>query len=436
MNLFTRQVPARTWLIIPLLALLLTACNLAATPSPAPSTAEPAPGEGRLVVTWVDSGNLMVWRSSEATPRRIASGAVVRPFLSPDGGHIAFTRGPQGNALSLWAADADGVAERELVGPEALAIDGDAAQVRRHIGQVAWLDARTVLFNTLLVPQFPAPGGSKADDLWRADAITGQAARLLPDGQGGDFAISPDGVWIALVTPGAYAGAPGLIRLTTARGEAVADLLRFDAASTASEYAFYPRPHWLPDSSALLVAIPDPDLVYPSQAGETPRTAALWRVDTAGVARQIGAVPASFFGLPRWSPDGAWMTYLEQVGAVTDNALALILARGDGSQPERIVTGSAGALEPPAWHPERAVFTYTSGAPGEVWLGSPDAPPTRFPAGGQPAFALIWVDATAAIYASAPGGPYELRLFDRDNTPALIAVVQGSFPAFDAVRAP
>ncbi len=418
------------------LALLLVACNLTAlppaTPSPAPAS---TPGAGRLVVAWVDAGNLMVWRSGEQAPRRIASGGVVQPYLSPDGRYVAFTRGPQGNALALWLADVEGLTERELVGPDDLAPSGDAQGYARHVGQVGWLDGQTVLFNTRFVPQVPAPGGGKADDLWRGSALTHTASRLLPDGQGGDFAISPDGAWVALVTPGHYQAAQGLIRLTDAQGQAVTDMLRFDAVGTASEYAFYPRPHWLPSSTALLVAIPHPDLVYATQPGQASRSVALWRLGIGGGAIQSGAVPASFFGLPRWSPDGEWMTYLETVGEPADNTLALVLARGDGSQPTQLLTAPVGALEPPQW--SAAGYFYTYGAPGEAWLGRPGLAAARFPGEGEPVFALAWADAVTALYASAPGSPYELRLYDLEAASlAAIATVSGGPPAFDARRVP
>ncbi len=419
------------------LLLILAACAPAPTPTPSPTHA-PTPSAGRLSAVWVDGGNLLVWRTGEDFPRRIASGAVIQPRLNPDGSRVAFTRGPRGSALSLWVADLDGVAERELAGPDRLAVDLDTSQSSRQIGQVAWLDPHTLFFNTLIVPTTAGPGGGKADDLWRADAQTGAVTRLLADGQGGDFAISPDGAALALVTPGFYGAAQGLIRLVDPQGQPLAELLSFEAVSTASEYAFYPNPHWLPDSSALLVAIPDRDLIYPPGAGETPRLAALWRLEPDGPATQIGGVPATFFGLPRWSPDGAWLTYLQQEGDPAENRLTLVLAQGDGTQPTPIVSGAVGALEPPLWDGDG--FTYTFGAPGQVWRVQPGRPPVPF-AGGDPAFALRWADATAAVYASAATTPYELRLFDLDNPiPAMIAAVggaaEGGFPAFDALRTP
>jgi dipeptidyl aminopeptidase/acylaminoacyl peptidase len=431
------RLPRTVCGLIALLLIGLAGCNLTAPPTatPVPPTSPPATSPAQqLAAAWVDGGNLLVWQTGDEYARRIAAGTVIRPLISPDGQRVAFTRGPQGNALALWVTDVTGVAAQELAGPPDLTIDIDASQFTRQIGQVAWLDASTILFNTLIVPAGPNPGGGKADDLWRVDLLDGSVRRLLPDGQGGDFAISPDGTYLALVTPGRYGQTPGQIRLTTAQGEAEATLLSFEAVSTASEYAFYPDLHWRPDSSELLTAIPDPDLVYPPAAGDSPRTAALWRLGVDGSAAQIGAVPAAFFGLPQWSPEGEWLTYLQQIGDPADNTLGLMLADGSGGSAEQLATGQAGAISPPRW--SDAGYTYTLGSPGEVWLSAPGFAARRFPAAGEPVYHLQWAGVNTAAYASAPGAPCEIRVVNlNDPTPAVIGTINtGGAPIFDVYQ--
>ena len=95
---------------------------------------------------------------------------------------------------------------RELVSPQSL---GDQT---RYALDFAWLDDNTLLFNTyhynpkLLVQQ------QFADDLWSIVVNSGKPTRLLEDGQGGAFTISPDQTHIALVRPGDFAShAPGVI---------------------------------------------------------------------------------------------------------------------------------------------------------------------------------------------------------------------------------
>jgi hypothetical protein len=416
--------------------LFAAACNFpaASTATPTPTAAAVGAAPDQLATAWVDGGNLYVWRTGEGIPRRIASGAVIRPILSPDGAYVAFTRGPQGRPISLWIAELDGSVGHEVAGTSLLAEGIDTAEYLRQINQVAWLDAQTVLFNTQIMPLVSGPGG-KADDLWRVDAITRETERLLPDGQGGDFTISPDGQLVALVTPGFYSESPGHIRLITPQGDSVADLMAFDAVATASEYAFYPRLHWLEDSAALLTAIPDPDQVYSINPGAPLRMTALWRLTTAGDVAPIGEVPAQFFGLPHWSPDSQWIAYLEQVGNPEDNSLRLMLAGQDGTGAAEVVRGSAGVLSPPAW--SAAGFSFIYHEPGETWLGMPGSPPARFPQADEPAFGLLWADTTTAVYASAYVAPCELRAFELSNpTPAVIATIASGPPVFDAIRLP
>lgn len=429
-------MPTRPALLMTLALLLaLGGCNLpAASPTATPVPPQTPPPTARLIAVWADGGNLLAWRTGDDLPRRIAAGGVIQPWLSPDGQQVAFTRGPGGAATSLWVADVGGVAERQLAGPDTLS-SATPAGVRREIGQVAWAGPDTLYFNTVFIPVEPMPASGKAADLWRADTRRGIVTRLLEDGAGGDFALSPDGSQIALVWPGFYGHEPGRIWLAGLDGAPQRDLLSFEAVATASEYAFYPALHWLPDSRALLTAIPEPDLIYPAVEGAGPRLASLWRLSVTGDPQQLNALPASFFGLPRWSPDGAWLTLLEIVGPREDNQVRLVLAAGDGGNPVSILESSVGVLEAPRW--SAAGYTYAAPAPGELWLGIPGLPPARIPSAQEPAFAPRWADASLLVYASAPAPPYELRAFDRDSgVITAIATAGASPPAFDALRLP
>ncbi|MFN8563971.1 MAG: hypothetical protein U0703_20665 [Anaerolineae bacterium] len=117
---------------------------LRATATPQPTATEPpAPV---LTVVWTQGdGNLLAWREDDPTPRQIASGGVICPYLSPDGEHVAFTRGAQGDAISLWAVGVDGTGERELVAPGVIPSIRDG---HPQIDRVAWLDDQTVYFDT------------------------------------------------------------------------------------------------------------------------------------------------------------------------------------------------------------------------------------------------------------------------------------------------
>ena len=421
-------------LIATLALLALGGCNLPATsrPTPTPIPPQPTARTALLTAAWVDAGNLLVWRTGDDLPRRIAASGVIQPWISPDGTQVAFTRGPQGQPDSLWIADVQGVAERQLAGPQTFSAPEG---LRRAIGQVAWVETDTLRFNTVLLPTEPGPGGGKADDLWHADTRATTITRLLADGAGGDFALSPDGTRLALVQPGFYGQTQGRIWLAALDGSPLSDLLTFDAPATASEYSFYPALQWLADSSALLTALPEPDHIYPPAEDAPPRLATLWRLPVEGDAVRLSALPASFFGLPRWSPDGAWLTYLEAVGPREANQLQLMLAAGDGSGATPLLEGPIGALEAPVWI--AAGYTYTAPEPGNLWLGVPGQPPSRLPSAQELAFYPRWADSSLLVYASAAVSPAELRAYDlATGLLTVIGEIAASTPVFDALRLP
>ncbi len=418
-----------------LFALLIAACtlNTASPDTPRPVTATPTltPDEVPLTVTWAVNGELFVWQSRDPFPRRVATGGAVGPVLSPDGAWAAYLRGP-GGSRALWLVDTAGANERQLVDAAAL-IPGDSG---RHIGQIDWSpDAQTLYFNTVTGSGINA---RPADDLWRVDRVGGVVERLLDDGTGGAITLSPDGTQIAFTAAGVYTqpgepqSAPGTIAVFTPATYERRALLEFPAVATASQWPWYPDLRWLPDGSALRAAIPDPDLVYGE--GQT----ALWALPVmAGEAVQIGAVDADFFGLPVFSADGAWITYLQRRADPAQTALTLMLARGDGTNATDYARGEVGSLSPAQWIAGGARFTFTSGAPGELYLGGPGASPVRFPAEGVPLHALAWANADTYVYVTVENGTVALwfGLLDVPVAPGRITTLPpGQSPAaLDAV---
>ena len=99
-------------LLLPLAACSLTTSRATQTPdmtsvpaTPFPGDAPDAPDSAPLIVAWAAGGDLFTWRSSDPMPRRIASGGVIRPFVSPDGAWVAYLRGPGGDPRDLWLSD-------------------------------------------------------------------------------------------------------------------------------------------------------------------------------------------------------------------------------------------------------------------------------------------------------------------------------------------
>jgi hypothetical protein len=410
-------MPYPNWIcaVLMLLLVVMSAQSQAVTPSAASST-----NLDKLRVTWVESGNLFTLMSG-LSPRLIASGNAVRPYIAPDGKHVAFTRGQGGLPETLWLADMDGQSVSELVILNDLADEGAPIL----IGQIDWLDNSVLYFNTARMGSL---GLERRDDLWRANIDTGEVTKLLSSDEGGAFSISPDRQHLALIQPGLYGETSGQIRFMDAQTDALHESLSYDAVSTGAEYRFYPEVFWEADSNAVRVAIPNKDLIYDEEAS-TPTV--LWRLPINGSSEQIGSVGASFFGLPRWSSDSAYLVYLRRVGSPTSNQFALMTASGSGENAVQYDSGAAGSFGMPNWLPDVLQFMYPQGEPNQYWLGSPDMPPQPLI---EPLLNPQFVDGTSMVYAAVSDSSVELRYLQLDNSASsLIATINGLEWIFDAL---
>lgn len=411
-----------TRVLLAILAWTLTACNLSAQTQSTSPTPPPATSSESLTVVWVEQGSLMAWQTGIGEARRIASGGVIFPYLAPDGQHVVFTRGPQATPETLWVVDILGTAEQELVPRgELRAFRGGEV----WINEVGWLDESVIYFNTVRRTE---NSRETQDDLYRANIRTREVALILPGTEGGAFSFSPDGQHIAVVYPGTYGRQDGRIRLIDPLVFENDSLLFFFGVSTASEYKFYPTIFWEPDSTAFRVAIPDGDLVY-DDVNAPPTT--LWRIGVDGERDNLGEVPASFFGQPRWSEDATTLTYLQRIGSADSNDFELIVADGDGQNPTVYANGQAGTLQAPRWIPGANRFAYAQGNPGEHWLGGVGLSPERLP---ESVFFPVFVDSQSYVYATSFGETFELR-YRRlgDSEATLVAMVNDGFSLFDAV---
>jgi hypothetical protein len=409
-------IPHLKWIC---LLLLLSCAALPVQSQDITPVSVPADVPAGLVVAWVDSGDLYI-RLREAAPKLLASGEVVRPYIAPDGKQVAFTRGQGGLPETLWVTDVDGQAVRELAVLENPADDIGTVV----IGQVDWLDESTLYFNTAHLGSL---GPERQDDLWHINIEMSEVTMLLPAGEGGAFSLSPDRQHLALIQPGLYGETQGHIRLMDTQTNGLQAGLSFDAVSTGAEYRFYPEVFWEADNRAIRVAIPDKDLIY---AEETSPPTALWRVPVEGSPEQIGSVEASFFGLPRWSDDGANMVYLTRKGSPASNQFDLMSAGSSGENAVLYDTGAAGSFGMPTWIPDATQFIYPQGKPNQYWLGSPDTPPRPL------AERLVnpqFVDSTRIVYAAVSGSAAELRYLQLDNGAfSLIATLNSLEWVFDA----
>ncbi|MCU0513100.1 MAG: hypothetical protein MUE40_11075 [Anaerolineae bacterium] len=409
------------------LLLLLAGCAPGAV-APSPVATLPPAGP-RLVVAWAQGGDLLLWQTGEVAPRRAAVGGVIRPYLAPDGQSVAFTRGPDGAPDTLWHVPLAGGSEQQLVG------DGRPLRYRpgdRQIGDVVWLDAEVLYFNTLSRAQ---PAFVPAHDLYRVQTRTREVALLLPPGEGGRPHLSPDGRQIALVAAGTYGVQDGRIRVVDLLAQQEPrNLLFFVGVATGSHYGFYPPVAWEPGSASLLTAIPDPNGLYSETASarSTPPTR-LWRlpVDQPAGRDIIGTVNASFFGLPAWSPTAAQMLFLERLPG--SNTFLAQQAAADGTAPQTLARGNAGLLAMPQWLPGGQVIV-NEGQPGRLLLLAADAAPQLL--SQEAVFMPHFVDATLYVYATMGLRGAEMRYARIGQGSQFIGSTGERLPLFDAVLLP
>ncbi len=375
----------------------------------------------RIAVTWVENGDVYVWRTADATPTRYTSGKALQPVLSSDGQYIAFSSPAPS---SLWLITPGTPNPIEVV-PNKVLASSDTQYL--HIGSLQRGANTTFYFNTYLQPSRIT---LQTGDLWMIDASAKSYKQILPSGQAGSFSVSQDSQHIAIIQSGAYNTVDGKISLVDPKGENRLDALSFPAVSTASDYDFYPQMNWLQSSSGLNVAIPDKDLVYHDDTALT----SLWQISSDGTKTQRGTVQASFFGLPQWSSDGKYLAYLRHKGDITTNQFELVIASGDGSGPVVYASGSAGNIGLPQWLPDGDQFIYGQGEPGDHWLGQIGHPPQQLPA---KLFSPRFVDANTYVFATASGDVFDLRYAHLGETSStLIATVHNTVPVFDAVVLP
>jgi hypothetical protein len=268
-------------------------------------THTPAPIDD-LVVVFSKDNNAWLWTEDSGERQLTIDDGVGQVLLSDDKGVIAFRRGN-----GIWAVDADGSNERQLVKESDLPVPEWADYVTgMTINQLAWIPgshSHELLFNTTIL--IDGPGILLSDDLWRVDADELTLENLFTSGEGGNFTIVPDGNRVAVITPDS-------ISLTTINGEDKQRIFGYTPVITYSEVQYYARPVWSASSDVLGVAVPPPDplagVVFPPPESSTrvviPNLAyGIWRLPTDGTPARHMLAPSKLgvgwlypTSAPRW----------------------------------------------------------------------------------------------------------------------------------------
>ena len=390
--------------------------------------AAPVRAQAPLVVVGVSDGTLYAWQEGDARPHVLVNAHVLGLALSPDGAYVAYLPPDDDGQLStLWlAALSADPSPRLLVDARTLA----PADPSRQIGQIVWAaDATTLYFNTTTgVGMATTP----QNDLWRVEIATTSAERLLAEGKGGRIVRAPVGAWLALTSAGRYGRSPAHVAFYHTQSGAYARALSFDAVSSGTELPWYPALRWLPDGSGVRLAVPPPNWLYGEGEG-----VALWELRPDRNPQQLGTVDADFFGLPRFSPNGERILYIQRRTAPEQREMTLAVANADGSSPAEYIRGALN-FDTLRWLPQGERFLYAlTDEPRALWMGQIGHPPERVPAPDVLVSALTWADATTFVYLTpnADGG-YTLAYATLDAPADATPITTLNGPAIFAATRP
>jgi hypothetical protein len=382
-----------------------------ASEAPAPPAATPTP---RIVYT--DAGNLWALEEDGSSHQVTFDGGASDVYLSDDGERLAYVwrSDPAGHG-ELRAVDADGGATTVLLTAAQLDALYPIAEgtVGTDLSQIAFLPGtHRLVFNTYLIPEFM--GFSKHDDLWMIDTETAELISLLPAGDGGDFAIAPDGSQMAVIRPTS-------VSAVNADGTNYRpDLITFPWVITYSEFLFYPLAVWNPESTALVASIPSEDPLADSAGGT------LWRIPAgAGPATPLATIPGGFYfhfwRSPAVSPDLTRVAFTRHAGADDED---LYLAQVDGTGEVIYTTGD---VDWAGWAPDSNHFAFTLGTPSDLMIGAPGEPPTPIGSGTR----FRWVSATEYLFLAGTGGSWTLTRGTIGGPPETLVSPAGDPVSYD-----
>jgi Tol biopolymer transport system component len=404
------------------------------TPAPASEYAAPA----GLRIAFGRSDQVWLWAAEdrETTPLAAASSTNDGIRISDDGAIIAFTRGNE-----WWAVSSDGTGERRLLGVEDLK-EIEPVEPGVTVHGLEWVPGSHILaFNTRLVT---AHGLVLNHDLHLLDADTLQRTQLLPPGEGGEFHFSPKATRVAIVTPGEI----HLLELESMERQ---EALTYTPVNTGSEYAYYARPAWAQDGSALQVAIPPAD-----PFGQPLQNMTIWHIPTdgtpAGLVTSLAVVPLLGPDVLAFSPDLQFVAYAKAQGAqdASQESTGVLL------EVQRLADGAwqahpeAGALF--GWAPDSRRFAFVAG--GETpqlligqWSGETLAGSIEI---GTPVYDVRWVDDEHYLFVAqrararalrrgagqgTGGDSWDLILGGTDGSSTILASI-AEFPRYDFAVVP
>jgi len=399
-------------------AATVAAMSVPATAAGAPPTAEehalptelPTAGAPALVLAYTDGGNVAFLAGAGPASRLTAGGGIEQVRISDDGRKIAYTRRAVADQpVELRAVNSDGSGDALFMSPADFdALYPLAGALHHDLYAFEFIPGtHQLLINTRSI--FEGPGLAKHDDLLRIDSDTLARTMLLAPGTGGDFTVSPDGRYLALVRHDA-------IEIRLADGSpSGSGVITYEPVITYSEYAYYAQPVWNPASTMIGVAIPSADPLAPATTGST------WQLPVGAPATLVSTIPGQFFlfsaSRPLVSPDLAHIAYARPT--TTPNVWNLYRASIDGSGEALVGTYDAWM----GWSPDGARLVYAAGGPMNLMVGDLAGGTAPLVTGTD----LRWTSPEEFVFLSGSMGAWTLQRGRVGAPPSPLASPAGDF---------
>ncbi len=330
--------------------------SIAFIPPAAAQAPEPDPAaRGTAEIVFVKDGNILAWEEATGGIRSLYNtGDVIRVEVSPDGQMLAFVRraffaagGFDANEQSaLWVMRVDGSNLRELVSARALRTQLNAAEANStNFPRLAWIpNSQRLLYSGNLYNAHGYGEGAHTplSGVYVVDAVTSATEVLAPAAENLEFAISPDGEQVALVST------TSLSMVDTDGRNRHPDLFVYPAYGVPG--AITPMRIWTKDSSAVLITGPIEE-VSPILIRYT-----VYRVPADGSPAQAVITLEASSAYPAFSPDGARVVF---------DRWAPRGPAGEGGEVRGwIITGI---------QPDLGPLEMAEGSPGVMWSPSSNA---------------------------------------------------------------
>jgi len=270
------------------------------TIQPTSTQSPPFPLDG-YVITFVRDDDLY-FQDGNSLPVKLAHVGEKYNYseLSDDNQKVVFFRNDDSNRYSI---NTDGTDERIVIPNDWL----DSFETGTTWGGSNFIPSTHQLLLATILCKSQKWGSPCSMSLFLADTDTGKIRKLADFGlayqqnsQNKNVKVSPDGKMVAV-------GTMDGVDIITLNGKIIRDNM-FPYKPSTGDDVLFPSLFWLPDSSGLIVALPD--TLYNDHAFHDLSAHSIWRYTIKNnIATQIPLDPSPMADTFQVSPDGNWIVY-------------------------------------------------------------------------------------------------------------------------------